>query len=436
MNSKPNLIFALFFGISTLLLLGQTGLTAGYRNYFGPFYSPLVWTFSGIGMCLLAWGYLFFRKESELAGAGRSYPFERELPLLILLIGSLFAGYELAEILPEFPIDPQNSDIIPALKLYVTRFLSGEKVYAPMDFGGWTVIPNYLPLRWMVFVPAEWLGMDYRWWSFLVLIGSLVPWYIKIGRSEGSLAVRLVMSTLPMLVLFLLLVGDPVFFGMTVELMFVALYLWLGLALTQKSPVFLGMAVLFCLLSRFSFSFWLPVFFLAYWIQQGWRKTLLASGIIGGGVVLIYVIPYLSKDWSQFSDGMAYYRSAALDHWRPEFWQQPDELPFYVGNGLSFTYHFYSLPDGELADKLAWAQESLKYGGLLAALLLFAGYWWVPLFRKNWPLYWWMGLIFYLYVFYSFMYLPFPYLFMLPVLLFSVAFIPFLRGRKEAVGKS
>jgi hypothetical protein len=436
MNSKHNMKFALVFGISALLLLGQTSLTAGYRNYFGPFYSPFVWMLSGMGMCLLAWGYLFVRRETEPFAMGKRHPLERELPMLILLIGSLFAGFELAEILPKYPIDPQNSDIIPALKLYVTRFLAGEKVYAPMDFGSWTVIPNYLPLRWLVFVPAEWLGMDYRWWSFLVFIGSLIPWYIKISRSETSLAIRSVMSALPMVVLLLLLVGDEVFFGMTVELMFVALYLWLGWALTRKSPVFLGVAVLFCLLSRFSFSFWLPAFFLAYWIQQGWKKTLLATGIIGSGVVLIYIIPYLSKDWSQFSDGMAYYRSAALDHWRPEFWQQPDELPFYVGNGLSFTYHFYSLPEGELAEKLAWAQDCLKYGGLLTALLLFAGYWWVPLFRKHWLLFWWIALIFYLYVFYSFMYLPFPYLFMLPILLFSVAFVPFLGGSQEVSGGS
>jgi len=435
MNSKLDIKFLLVFGISSLLLLGQTSLTAGYRNYYGPFYSPLVWTFSGVILCLLALGYLFLRRDPKPTGPKPVFPLERELPLLVLLLGSLFAGAELAEILPKYPIDPQISDIIPALELYVTRFLAGEPVYAPMDFGGWTVIPNYLPLRWMVFVPAEWLGMDYRWWSFLVFIGSLTPWYIRISRSEISPAWRVALSLLPMLVLFLLLVGDTVFFGMTVELMFVAFYLGLGYALTQRSPVLLGIMVLFCLLSRFSFSFWLPVFFLAYWIQQGWRKTLLASGIIGAGVVLIYILPYLSKDWSQFSDGMAYYRSAAGDHWLPEVWQKPDELPFYVGNGLSFTYHFYSLPDGELADKLAWAQESLKYGGVMTALLLFAGYWWVPLFRKNWRLYWWIGLILYLYVFYSFMYLPFPYLFMLPVLLFSVAFIPFVNGRKEAAGE-
>lgn len=63
------------------------------------------------------------------------------------------------------PIDISKSDILPLLKeVYYKRLVSGEFVYNRdygYDYVDW--VPNYLPMHWLPFVPAFYLGFDPRY---------------------------------------------------------------------------------------------------------------------------------------------------------------------------------------------------------------------------------------------------------------------------------
>lgn len=417
-SNTSNILRWIFLG-TVLLFLLLTAMVTAARNIFGPYLSPVIWFLAGMAFCGSCW-YLIYKNELPKLQVAFTLHWKDYTPIGILVLGIAATAWKFSTILPQYPIDPMISDVIPALQQYVGRFLSGADVYAPMKLATWTIFPNYMPLRWMVFIPAEWMGMDYRWWAQIVFYASLVPWYIWLVRTNRPRWLKNFLALVPVTAFSILLWGDPPFWGMVVEQMFVAFYLFLGYALIKRSPVLIGIGILFCLLSRFSISFWLPVFFLAYLIHQGWKKTFVVGAVIAVGILVFFVFPFLTKDSQIFSKSMGYYDTAILDQWKVQYWQQPEDVPYYMNNGLSFSYYFYSLVDGDERTKLDAAKFWHLAGSLAGAILLFGLYFTSPIWKQRWPSFWLVGLAFYLIVFYSFFYMPFPYLYMMPMMVASV----------------
>jgi len=206
-------------------------------------------------------------------------------------------------------------------------------------------------------------------------------------------------------------------FGYGVELMPIGLYFLLTLVLDKKQTWLIAIPIILVLLSRYAFTFWLPVFLLMIWIEKGFLQVFKISVGVLAGVLILYVIPFLSQDWEIFTEGLKYYSKTAESVWRPAHWQPKDETPTLLSGGLSHAIFFYDYVDGDVSDKLSANRLFHFLACGVTAILIFLGYWKNRKKGLNIPLYFLIALKFYLLVFYSFFYVPFKYLYQLPLLM-------------------
>lgn len=400
-----------------------------------------MWMLANLGFCGLAWWWLM-RPPSDAVQPGKpgGAAYLRWLAPLLAFGFGLFATIPaLHQVFVDIPIDPYWSDIVPSIQLYVRRLLSGEAVYVPMEFPGWTVLPTYLPMMWLPYIPAELLDFDYRWVAFYLFGIAVAAWVWQAWRSGGTWPVLTVLAGAPFLAIYLMLIGiRGQVFGMAVELMPVALYLFLALSLLGGSAWLWAAAITACLLSRYAMTFWLPVFFLVTLIAEGWWKAIRTGLMVAAGVLLLYVLPFLSRDWSILQNGLDYYHTTAVGQWHTQSFQEAGEKPFHLNQGFSFALYFYDLANGGVEHRLALNRRVHLIVCLGAALALLVGFFrWRH--RIRWRLYLLVGLKFYLGIFYGLIHVPFSYLYWLPLFLalpiFAVVAVPGMGGKLCRDGK-
>ncbi len=402
--------------IALTLLAGGLILELGYQTYWlnarAMYISPVLWLLGGLLSCAAAF---------HLAGFKRSIPLISNrlwirgmLMFVCFALGAWYIGSWLSEIFAAFPIDPKSSDIVPSLQLYVRRWLSGEQVYAPLEFGRWVVDPTYMPLLWMPYAFSELLQIDYRWTAYAVFLLGLACWQWRLIRQDIPLWEVIFKALLPFVFLHVFLTHNEKMFGLAVELLPVGFYLILAITILHRKPWLMALGILLCLLSRYAFTFWLPVYLLIICLERGLKTGVGVSMAVAVGVLLLYVIPFLSKDWSILSKGLAYYQKTAETQWVRQSWQEEGKPPYHLSRGLGFAIYFHSYHRYTLMDRLAFNRKAHLLISAMAALLLLVGYF---LFRKrglNVRLYLLIGLKCYLLLFYGFFYVPFSYLFLLP----------------------
>jgi len=121
-------------------------------------------------------------------------------------------------------------------------------------------------------------------------------------------------------------------------------------------------------------------------IKKGFKPAFICGTMVLAGILLFYVIPFISKDPQMFSKAMDTYRNAALGEWRG---QHPEE-------------------------KLKFMQNLHLIMSISVVFLMGLLFW---LKRKQWDLrYFALGsLKIYLAFFYAFLQVPYYYLMMIPV---------------------
>ena len=430
-------------GLLGLGLLLELGATTWWKDDANVYLNPILWLVGGLLVAIGGFHLLRVRTTGDTRPNGKIQPQAQNrssppplpppsppfapYPLLLFLALVAYSAYRMAGIFADFEPGPLASDIYPSLQFYVQRLLSGETVYAPMEFPGWTVLPTYFPMMWLPYVPAEVLHFDYRWCAFgaFVIVWGIYVWRLRKGTL--SLPGRLLLTAFPFLVLLSYFTCERQAFGFAVELMPTAFYLLLCLTIWHRKPWVMALGIIPCLLSRYGFTFWLPLYFVIIWIERGFPTVLRTGLVVALGVLLLYVLPFLSKDWSILTDGLAYYQKTAVGQWYPQGWQTDGEPPAHLYRGLSLAPYFYDDVALTVEDRLARNQKWHLAASAFAALLLFAGYLYGR--RRTWPVraYLLCGLKFYLIIFYSFLYVPFAYLYMLPLLL-SMAILYELGG--------
>ena len=393
-------------------------LQTSHRNYFGPWNSPLLWLLAGL-LASAAAAFLLFRSPGSTTDPAPGGQRTAGIAAAIaFLAGGLFCGNLLAEIFTQYPVGPEHSDIIPSLQRYVRRLLAGETVYAPLQFPTWTVLPTYFPVMWLPYTFSEVLGIDYRWTAYGVFLLASALYLLRVWRGGAGTVTLTLKTTLPFVYLYVFAIYRPEYFGYAVELMPAGLYLILALTVFRKSPWLMALGIGLCLLSRYALSFWLPVYLILVWSERSF-KTAFQTGLgVLALVLALYVLPFLSKDWSILTDGLAYYQTTAEGQWHPQGWQAEGEPPAHLFRGLSFAPWFYDNETLEIGYRLSRNKKFHLALSLGAALLLLVGYFWLRRKRSFNPrLYALVGLKFYLTVFYAWLYVPFAYLYMVPCLL-------------------
>ena len=402
----------------------------------GVYWQPVIYL--SLALCFMSLGVVFSLQDVVHQHAGQTQRLKLVVTAFIVLLngGLLYAiAGDLTTIMGEVAIDPKNSDVLPAIQLYVQRIIAGEWAYAPMEFPGWTVIPNYLPMVWLPFVLPEMIGVDYRWLPFSVfVIYGFYYWWRQYQTKDQNTWEYAVKSILPFFLLWVVMDKEPMVFGHTAELLIITFYLILCETVLSKKMAIAGLGIVLCLLSRYSFGFWLPVYMLIYWWQYGFKSATAVAGYVFLGLFAIYIFPFVFEDPMVYKKGMDYYMYSAQGEWVPHGWQQPDERPFHLGRGLGFAVYVYDFINGDVIFKLKVIQIVNAITSLLTAIAIAGLYWHFRDRMRRPKLFLIFALKFYIMIFYSFLHVPYAYLYILPMLLWlpiisKVSFAPvFAKG--------
>ncbi len=416
--SLRNILLLLLFFVG---LTGEVLLETFCQGCLGDYKSPVVWLLSGLLSVFAAWGLLISRPDKTPSLHKESFLHKKTLASFTLFMcAAIFFGFQLSEIFAKFEVSQYNSDVVPSIQMYVRRLLSGEYPYTPLVFDGWTVLPTYFPMMWLPYIFSEVLNIDYRWTAYLVFLSALILYQFRMYRQDIPLVEMIIKTLLPFLILLPFTFYNEIFFGHSVELLPIGFYLFLYFGFFNKNkPLLFATGIVFCLLSRYAFTLWLPLSMLIYWNEYGFKAFFRVSLYVLMGVMIIYVIPFLSQDFSLVTNGLKYYELTAIRQWEPQAWQAVGEKPHHLFQGLSFSAWFYNNVEGDALAKMNAARTVHGIVSVGAAALLGIGYLLIKRFRTQWNirLYLLVGLKFYLLFFYGFIYVPFSYLFVLPTLL-------------------
>jgi hypothetical protein len=361
-------------------------------------------------------GAFLFKKQPELQPHSTSPTIKK--PLIgwgVFILGIILICLQLSSVFNEFAIDMRYSDVIPSLDIYPSRLLSGEYVYKIQDFGEYELTPGYLPMKWLPFVISKYFGFDHRWMASIVLFIGLGFYQHFVNTRATSVLSLIVMTLLPFFVLYKFSDSYPAAFGWSAETVDLGYYLILFASIFSKSNLFRAIAILLCLLSRYSFVFWLPLYFLLVYFIENRRAALTIAAYVIVGVLLIFVIPFLSKDWNLLAKNQQDYYNAALGEWyTPNLYQ--DGEPRHLFSGIGFAGFFRTYLHTENETKI----EIIKRCGLILSILasiLYGLFFLKKRLSYNYKIYLLLALKFYFVIFYTFIQVPYPYLFMIPIFL-------------------
>lgn len=400
----PN--FRAYRGAGLLLAVTLEFLLLTYwRNGAGPYLSPVLFYASSWLVALLAWRS--YRHDGEAVDLERRSP-GRLLWLLppLLALGAFVP--RLARIFAASPLVATASDVIPAIRLYVGRLLSGQQVYSYMTELGYTFYPTYLPALWLPFVGAEVLGFDYRWLAVGALAVALLGcyWWPAL-RQRAGWAERLLKLALPLVLLQGVMKVDVGLFGYSVESLIIGYYLLLAASLRGRSPWLRALPLVLCLLSRFALVPWVPLWLALIWQQEGRPAALRLTAGVALGLLVLYVVPFLSQDWQALALGQQTYLTAAQSDWRQVLPGTTQPWPLY--QGLGFAAYFYQYAPGTLLHKIELVRLA-QAGSCLLLVLAAAAYWVRRRPALDYRLYALLVLKVYLATFYAFVQVPYSYL--------------------------
>lgn len=220
----------------------------------------------------------------------------------------------------EVPINYKNADMVPILKIQAQRFLRGEDVYAiiPEIWGG--MKPIYLSFLWLPFTISEYFGFDARW---IVLGGIAVGLFFLFKIFQQSKI--LLPSVISLVGLFYILNFFVLYDKPTIiyaeEGIIVGYYLFLGYAISRKNAWLIGLAVGFCVLSRYLLVFWLPVFWLYWFFCHSRREAWIILGVSLSLFLGTFIIPYGFENLKLLTGQHEAYIAMAKRSWTgdPEF---------------------------------------------------------------------------------------------------------------------
>lgn len=347
------------------LLLSLMILEALLLLYFQPagHLSYATNSFLYIG-CSLAIGLVFmvffYGKEVEI-NPGKGVPIKQlaiSLPLSLLAL--VYVVYTFRTTLQQSG-PGVGSDIIPTIQTAAQRLLDHIDVYKDeVVFSTHSLPVTYLPMQWLPYTISEAGHFDPRWITLGIWLGATFLISIYSYKKEPFVAL-----------LFLALLGYLLYMNRgilanTVELMVAAYYMFLVFALNRKSALLQGIAIGICLLSRFSLVLWLPLLGFTLFAANKKKELIVTASTALAFVVIFYIIPFLSKDWSSFSRGLDYYTYAAGGEWQKGYHLK-------AGTGLAFLIS--EKANGSIVDKIHLIQKIHLFGCLALTGLMGAWYW-------------------------------------------------------------
>ncbi len=326
------------------------------------------------------------------------------------------------------PVRAQESDIIPTIEILVKRQQSGIFPYNIISDWGYDLQPTYLPFTWMPFHLAEFMMIDYRYLVFASWLLLCYYLYRKFFVSNKTTYGELFLLVLFQAVFWLFLFYGDLTFVRTVELMIATYYCFFLLSLEKKNIWLVALSLVVCLLSRYSLAVWVPFFFLLSIKDSGTKQTMKWLTLVVAGIVLLYILPFLSADFGIFFRGLKAYASAAAGEWRGQAWQAATEKPFQLFRGTGLAAYFYDHSQGSVEQKIELYKNIHMISVILITALLCGWYFITGRKQKFYmPLIASASLKIYFSFFYGFIMTPYVYLFIVPVITSLIVLYYFMR---------
>lgn len=419
-----------------IALLVEVGMITFWRQNWGDYGSPLVWSVAAILGGLLPLIWVAINRSGTESLLSRP-PIWRTAILMGLSVISLLAVATLfPPVFDKFPLTVEHSDIAPQIRILVQRFLKGEMPYRPITEWGYELFSPYMPLQWLPFSLAEIGGFDYRWVAFGVF-GIAVVWMNRyIARLSLPLPMQVLIALLPAAFLWAIVHYEPTILGRTVEMLIAGYYLMLALSIFSRHDAIRALGLILCLLSKYAILFWLPLYAVSLLLYDNKKSALRIGLFVVGGILLLYVFPFMTRDPAIFFKGFAYHSKVTFNLWHPMHWQPADAKPFLLFEGMGFAGWLYDTIGGDVASKQR-ILAVLQYGGAIVITALL-GLWYHFQLREylGYRIFLLLALKLYLVWFYAFIALPYKYYFIVPAVVSLIVLAETWTWRSETEGFS
>lgn len=397
-----------------LLCLSEFLLLGFFRSLLGPYVTPFVFAAISLGIGVFA---LF-----------KSFTVPNKVPLVkrnikkgltsfpVLILGIVLMLYIAWQAFSRFPVDHNYSDVYAQVLFPAQWLLHGEYPYQDVVLPTYTMHNTYLPMQWLPFTLSEIFGFDPRWipisfWLFALSLFYIIYQIVYTKRN-------FIAYVLTYIVIVVGVIGyiskNPQEYAATLEFLPAAYYILLFMSLMNGSWLGIGVFLGFCLLSRFSIALFVPFLIVYVWINYGQAFFFKSALTTLGVILLLFVVPFMSQDSSLPKKIIANYDNGAAGEWRVHDWQNPGDLPYQLSRGTGLALYFRdAYPDDllkgvKILKRWGIAMSVLTGIILLAFLIIFS-----KKINKDWFL---LGsLKIYFTVFYTWVLIPYTYLYILPM---------------------
>jgi len=420
LNKKYSIPSILYFVTSIVLLIVQSWLIHNGVNNYGKFKSPYILT---VISTLIAIIYLIRKRRLEplILKSSRNNKKNLNRPYIWAFFSaviSLLSYEELRKLFEwSYPNPEQYSDVVPQIEWLFSRFARGDYPYVPVDTIAWEPFPVYMPLHWLPVGISEIFAIDSRWSGYIILVLTCSIAGYWIGKVKSGWFWKILALATPHIGLWHFIISKDISMPVSFELPIMAYYLLLGIGLISGRNYILTIGLISCILSRYTLFFWLPLFAILYFSNRGKAESIRLWGFVVLAGVLLYVIPFMSKDLNVLLKGISYHNEAVAAEWAgygapPISWTHE--------KGIYFAPHFKEL----FIDKEPGKQAKLmRYVQLIImGILILFGLFLSRLKNSFWH---WRHLClvllyFMIVMFYLFSPLTYPYYYLVVTILSSV----------------
>jgi hypothetical protein len=248
--------------------------------------------------------------------------------------------------------------------------MNGDYVYANYTgFNYGTFTPGYLPFHWGPFLLSKLLNLNYQWVSIIAFLLACFIYVFYLIKSINNHLWLIVNVTLPFLVLFLIYLKGGASGVQSIEVMVLAYYLLLSISIFSKNVFIKSIGVVMPLLSRYSFLFWIPIYFYNL-LKSNLKIFFLVSLIVFMLVLVFFVIPFVLPSPEIVLKMNANYITSTVEEWNGQSWQAPSDRPFQLFQGIGFASWFYEFGSGSLVNKIELTKTFLFAMSSIAMLIL------------------------------------------------------------------
>lgn len=366
----------IYFYFALALYIFQLYWTIDGVNATDKYRAPIILFTATFGLCVLYFWSIWQAKTVEITLEVEDVSSRHWIQAMIGIISVAATAPLYKKLFLKHINYSEMSDVIGQNEALYYRSITGIQPYFPLETFAHKPFPVYMPLHWMPISISHVLGIDIRWSGFILLCfltGLACFWA---SRRFGFKAYYMLLAILPSLGFWEFGVSKKHDLAITYEFNIAAYYLILGMALATRHFWGLVLGVVCCLLSRYTFLFWLPLLALILYKELPLRQNIKLWATVVAAFLLLYVFPFLLREPNILKVGVTYHNEAAIGDWIGT--GAPDFISWTQEAGVSFSIFMKERFSGTYAHRVYLSrivQGSLMLLVFFAGLLLYFTSW-------------------------------------------------------------